>query len=337
MSFDDFLSRLDPKDARSLKTAATAEVIKIPTASRRLNLILGGGIPRGMVTTIYGNPSAGKSMLCLQSIAGWQKEGLVCGYIDAERTLDGAFAERLGVVTDQLVLDGSKSSDKIEQIVKKWITAGIDVIVIDSVSDIMPAVFVDDRTGELKESRKQIGQHAKAITELLNGIHYVNENTAVIIISQTTTKLEQTYVKQVPHGGKKTEFGSSVMILLTSSNTDAKQKKGIILKGGVKQELPIGRTVKAFTEKCKVAPAHRTCEYDIYYDGDFVGIDAAGELADMCVEYGAINKSAAWFKLDEERKWQGRDSLVAAIREDKNLEEELEEKLQEILDGGRKE
>jgi recombination protein RecA len=333
VSFEDFLNKLDPKDAKALKTASTAEVVKIPTASRRLNLMLGGGIPRGMITTIYGNPSAGKSMLCLQSIAGFQKMGLVCGYVDAERTLDSSFAKRLGVNTDELVLDGSKSSDKIEIIIKKWIAAGIDVIVVDSISDIMPAVFVDDKTGEMSDNRRQIGAHAKAVTNLLNGIHYVNEDTAVIIISQTTTKLEQTYVKQVPHGGKKTEFGSSVMLQLTSSNTDAKQKKGIIMKGGVKQELPIGRTVKAFTEKNKTAPAHRSCEYDIYYDGDFIGIDSIGELADMCAEFGVINKSAAWFKLDEERKWQGRDSLVNAIRQDVRLENELETLLEKVWNG----
>lgn len=333
MSFEEFLSRLNPKDARSIKTAADARVVKIPTASRRLNLILNGGIPRGMVTTIYGNFSAGKSMLCLQSIAGWQKQGLVCGYIDVEGTLDGEYAKRLGVNENELVLGSSKSSGKVEEIITKWIEAGIDVIVVDSISDIMPETFVDDKTGELNSNRKQIGQHAKAITNLLNGVHFVNENTAIIIISQTTTKLEQTYVKQVPHGGNKVPFGSSVMIQLTSSNTDAKQKKGMIVKGGVKQEMPIGRTVKAFTEKCKIAPQHRTCEYDIYYDGDFVGIDAAGELADMCVEYGVINKSAAWFKLDEERKWQGRDSLVRAIRENDELEAELEALLQEVLNG----
>lgn len=334
MSYEEFLSRLDPKDARGIKTAAESKVVKIPTASRRLNLILDGGLPMGMVTTIYGNFSAGKSMLCLQSIAGWQKQGLVCGYIDVERTLNGEYAQRLGVNVDELIVSGSKSSGKIEETLKTWIEAGIDVVVIDSISDIMPEVFVDDKTGELSESRKQIGQHAKAVTGLLNGIHYLNERTAIIVISQTTTKIESNYIKQVPHGGNKVNFGSAVMIQLVSSNTDAKQKKGIIMKGGVKQELPIGRTVKAFTEKSKISPQHRTCEYDIYYAGDFVGIDSDGELADLCVEYGVVKKAGAWFTLDEGRKWQGRDALVKALREDQSLNAELEHLLEEILNGG---
>lgn len=333
MSFQDFLNRLDPKDAKNLETAATAERIKLPTASRTLNEILGGGIPKGMVTTIYGNFSAGKSMLCLQSIAVWQSMGYVCGYIDAERTLDAEFAKKLGVNVDELALDSSKSSERIERTIKKWIAAGMDAIVVDSISDVMPAVFIDEKTGELKDSRKQIGAHAKAITELINGIHYVNEQTAVILISQTTTKMEQTYVKQVPHGGKKTEFGSSIMLRLTSSNTDSNQKKGAVMRGGVKVELPIGRTVSAFTEKCKVAPQHRTAKYDIYYDGDFIGIDSAGELADLCVEYGVIEQNKAWFYLDSDTKWQGRDNLVKAIRTDKDLETRLENLLEEAKNG----
>lgn len=333
MSFQDFLNNLDPKDAKTIKTASDSRVVKLPLASRRLTKALDGGIPRGMITTIFGNFSAGKTMLCLQSIAQWQKMGLVCGFIDCEGTLDGEFASRLGVDTDQLVVDGSKSSGKVEKIMNKWIKAGIDVIVVDSISDIMPETFVDDKTGDLSDSRKQLGQHAKAITSLMNGIHYANEDTAVILLSQTTTKIEQTYVKQVPHGGQKIGFGSSVMIKLTSSNTDAKQKKGTILKGGVKQELPIGRTVDAFTEKNKTGPQHRTASYDIYYDGDFIGIDSAGELADLCVEYGVIEQSKSWFKLDDETRWQGRDNLVSAVRNDHELEERLE-KLLEDLDGG---
>lgn len=332
MSFQDFLNNLDPKDAKAIKTASEVRVEKLPLASRRLTKALDGGIPRGMITTIFGNFSAGKTMLCLQSIALWQSMGLVCGFIDCEGTLDGEFAERLGVNTDQLVVDGSKSSGKVEKIMNKWIRAGIDVIVVDSISDIMPETFVDEKTGDLSDSRKQLGQHAKAITSLMNGIHYANENTAVILLSQTTTKIEQSYVKQVPHGGQKIGFGSSVMIKLTSSNTDAKQKKGLVMKAGVKQELPIGRTVDAFTEKNKTGPQHRTASYDIYYDGDFIGIDAAGELADMCVEYGIVTRNGSWFTLDSETRWQGRDSMVIAVRNDHELESRLE-KLLEDLDG----
>ena len=334
MSFQDFLSKLSPADAKKIETAATRKLEKIPVASRRLTLALDGGIGRGRITTIYGNFSAGKTMLTLQSMAMWQEMGLTCGFIDCEKTFDAAFAEKLGVNTDELIVDGSQSSGRVESILTPWLKAGIDVVAIDSISHIMPEVFVDEKTGELSGSRKQIGQHAKAISNLINGIHYHNENTAVILLSQTTTDLSGMHPEQKPHGGNKVEFGSSTMIRLTSSNSDAKQKKGFVYKAGVKQELPIGRTVTAFTKKNKAGPQHRTATYDIYYDGDFVGVDSVGELVDLSIEYGVLNQGGSWIKLDEERKWQGRDNLVKIVRSDTELEHELETKLNGVLSNG---
>lgn len=334
MNFQDFLNNLDPKDQKKLKVASTVKNEKIPVASRRLTIALAGGIPRGRITTIYGNYSAGKTMLCLQSIALWQQMGLICGFIDCERTFDAEFAQRLGVNTDELVFDGSKSSEKVEEIALRWIKAGIDVVVVDSISDIMPATFVDENTGELNEQdgRKQIGAHAKAIGQLIKGIHYVNDNTAVILLSQTTTKMvSQNHTEQAPSGGNKVEFGSSTMIRLTSSHADKEQKQGTIVKAGVEQKVPIGRKVTAFTKKNKAGPQHRKAEYDIYYDGDFVGVDSDGELVDLCIEYGVLEKSGpSWIYLGED-KWQGRDKLVRAVRSDDELKSTLEQKLEEIL------
>lgn len=330
------MSQLSPKDARSIKVAADAKIHKIPLASRRLTRAMNGGIARGQITTIYGNYSAGKTMLALQSIANWQKAGLVCGFIDVEGTLDGDFARRLGVNVDELVVDGNRVARKVEQTACKWIKAGIDVIVIDSISAIMPDVFVDEKTGQLDEKRVQIGAHAKTIKALIHGIHYTNEakHTAVILLSQTTSEIGQTYVKQVPHGGKRVGFDSISMIKLTSSATDAnKQRKGLVQVGDVLEEMNCGREVEAFLEKNKAGPQHRGVKYDIYYDGQFIGIDSAGELADMCIDVGIINKSSAWFKYGE-HQWQGRNNMVAAIREDEELAAELEAKLDEVENGG---
>lgn len=325
-SFDDFLSRLDPKDAKKIKTADSIETIKYPLASRRLTSALRGGIGAGRITTIYGNTSAGKTLLTLQTIGKLQKQGKVCGFIDVEGTFDESFATRLGVNCNELLIDGSKAAGKVERYATMWMKAGMDLIVADSISDIMPDVHVDDKTGNLSEGRKQLGAHAKAITNLIHGIHYNNERTAVILLSQTTTKIESTYTKQIPHGGQRIFFDSSTVIRLTSSNTDAKQKKGKVQVGTSLIEMPIGRTVEAFVEKNKIGPQHRTAEYDIYYDGPEIGIDTVGELADLCVEFGIINKGGAWFKY-QDQQWQGRDSLVQAIKSDPNLEIKLESKL----------
>lgn len=334
MSFEDFLSRLDPKDAREIKTADKVETIRFPLASRRLTYALKGGIGAGRITTIYGNTSAGKTLLTLQTIALLQSMGKVCGFLDVEGTFDEEFARKLGVNTSELVLDGSKSSVKVEKKARSWIRAGIDFVGIDSISDVMPEVHVDEKTGALSENRKQLGAHAKAITSLIHGIHYDNEKTAVVLLSQTTTKIEQTYTKQVPHGGQRVFFDSSTMIRLTSSNTDAKQHKGIVQIGNSKVEVPIGRKVEAFVEKNKIGPQHRTASYDIYYDGPNLGIDKVGELVDLGLDFAILEKGGAWYKLDADRRWQGRDALISAIKEDPDLEIELESKLNEAMYGG---
>lgn len=330
-AFDDFVSKFDSKQRRELQFAAGIKVEVLPLASRTLTKALGGGIRRGTITTIFGNPSAGKSMLAMQSIGMWQKQGLVCGYIDVEQTFDPAFAAKLGVNIDELIVSGSKSGARVTNTATDWLEKDIDVIVIDSVSDILPEVFVDkDGTVKNAEDTKQIGAHAKAITSMINSIHFANNNTAVILLSQTTTKIESTYVQQIPHGGKKIEFGSSQMIQLTSSPADAKQIKGLHRDGDILVERAIGRSVEATVKKNKVGPQSGTAKYDIYYGGDNIGIDSTGELFDLAVEKLVVIKSQAWFNYGD-LKWHGRSAALEAIRENPELEKELEQ----AIDGQR--
>lgn len=330
-AFDDFVSKFDGKQRKELQFATGIKVEILPLASRTLTKALGGGIRRGTVTTIFGNPSAGKSMLAMQSVGMWQKQGLVCGYIDVEQTFDPAFAARLGVNTDELIVSGSKSGARVTNTATDWLEKDIDVIVIDSVSDILPEVFVDkDGTVKNAEDTKQIGAHAKAITAMINSIHFANNNTAVILLSQTTTKIESTYVQQIPHGGKKIEFGSSQMIQLTSSPADAKQIKGLHRDGDILVERAIGRSVEATVKKNKVGPQSGTAKYDIYYGGDNIGIDSTGELFDLAVEKLVVIKSQAWFNYGD-LKWHGRSAALEAIRENPELEKELEQ----AIDGQR--
>lgn len=334
MSKEDFLSKLDPKVAKAMKTASETEVIRFPLASRRLTHALGGGIGAGRVTTIYGNQSAGKSLLTLQTIGQLQKQGLVCGFADVENTYDKDFAARLGVNNDELYITGSKSSGRLSNEIIPWIEAEMDILVIDSISDILSESFVD-KDGTIKESddRKQIGAHAKAITGLIQAIHYSNSKTAVVLLSQTTTKMETWGAMQVPHGGQKTLFGSSQIIRLASSNTDAKQKKGLIQVGERKVEQPIGRTVEAIVQKNKLGRQSTTAVYDIYYAGDNIGIDLDGELVDMSTDFGVLSKGGAWFEF-EGQKFQGRDSVIEAVQKDQALKSELEKRLDSYLSAG---
>lgn len=322
---EEFLATLDPKTAKRIRTAESTELVRYPLASIGLTQATNGGIGAGRFTMIYGNTSSGKSLLTMQSVGIWQKMGLTCAWVDAEGTYEKSFAARLGIDNDSLLLFQEKTFAGITDKTKPIIKAGVDILVIDSISDIMPDAFVEE--GELKDFNKttQVGAHAKGNTRMLNALHYLNEKTAVVIISQTTTQIEQTYTKQVPHGGKKVEFMVSQMIKLTSSNTDAKQIKKIRPVGNKLIEVPVGRRVEAFVEKNKMGKQHTKASYDIYYDGDFLGIDRDAELIDSAVEWGVANKGGAWFEYDS-IKSQGRDRFIDDLKTAgmiKQLENEL--------------
>jgi recombination protein RecA len=314
LSLEDYLARLDPKTAKRVKTAQEIELVRLKTASLGLNLALGGGIGKGRVTLTYGPPSSGKSLLWMQSIANWQKEGRICAWIDVEGTYEKGFAAKLGIDNDNLILIQKKSFGAITDEIMPHIRAGIDALVIDSVSDALPEVFTDGDGGVVEfEKMKQLGAHAKSCTMMLNAIHYENSETAVILISQTTTKIEQTYVKQVPHGGQKILFGSSQIIKLTSSNTENQQKKSKVQIGDRLVEIPVARSVEAYVEKNKLGPQSQKAGWDLYYAGDFIGIDAIGEVVDLAVAYEIVRKSGAWFKYDGEQT-QGRDGFIQRMR-----------------------
>lgn len=333
MAFEDFMARLDPKTAKRLKTAQEVELIKFPLASTGLTTALGGGIGAGRITLVYGNTSSGKSVLMMQTIGLLQKMGYVCAWVDVEGTYEKSFGARLGINNDELILIQKKSFGAITDSIMPLIRGGIDFICVDSISDALPEVFVD-KDGEAVEfeKMKQLGAHAKSCTMMVNAIHYENEKTAVVLISQTTTKIEATYVKQVPHGGQKVPFASSQIIKLTSSNTENQQKKGITYIGDLAIEAPIGRKVEYYVEKNKLGPQSRKGEYDLFYDGGFVGIDSVGEVLDAAEKYGIVRKSGAWYYVEEE-KFQGRDTAISALRENDVLLKTLKEKVTTVLTG----
>jgi len=308
MDLQDFLAKLDPKTANRIKTAQETEIERLPLISYGLTKALGGGIAKGRLATFYGNQSAGKSLMFQETIGKlWQPAGLVCAYYDVEGAYDKEWAARLGVDNKQLMLYHSKSSGKIEEDIVPLLRAEADVVIIDSISDIMPETFVG-KDGALNDQadRKQLGAQAKAITALVNGILYNNENTAVVLLSQTTTEINPTYVKQIPHGGKKVLFASSQIVKLTSSGTDGQQIKGDYQVGDLTIEQPIGRTVAAYVEKNKLGRQSASCEYDMYYAGSKVGIDRTGEVIKEALKYKIFYKApkSSWIEWGDQ-KWQG--------------------------------
>ena len=335
MALEDFLARLDPKTANRVKTAAENELIRLPMASYGMTKALGGGVAKGRISLFYGNQSAGKTLQLQQAVALWQKMGLICAWVDVEDAWDKEWAERLGVDNNELILIKAKSSAKIEEEIAPLIQNKIDVIVIDSISDIMPEVFVGaDGSLNAQTDRKQIGAQAKAITALVSGILYLNEETAICLISQTTTQFEQWGVVQVPHGGKKVLFASSQIIRLTSSNSDGNQIKGDNYIGDLVIQENIGRTVKGIVEKNKLGKQGGTFEYDMYYAGKNVGIDNIGEIIKTAIKYNIIVKPAksAWHEF-EGKKWQGQEKTTNYFRENPDQLQYLKAVIEQVEAG----
>lgn len=297
MGINDLLENLDPKTRKRFITAQQQETVRLPLASVGLTEALGGGIGAGRLTTIYGNTSAGKSALCLQSIGMWQAQGLTCAYVDSEMTYDKEWSAKLGVDNDELILIQKRSFGAAFDTVKPLVKAGLDVLVVDSISDLLPEQFVDEK-GEIKDfaGQKQIGAHARSTSIFINGLHYINEKTALIALSQTTTDLSGMHPVQIPMGGKKLGFASSQIIKLKSSGKDANLKDEVAVGERMFEEF-VGRRVEYTVEKNKMAPAGRTGTYNIYFDGDEIGIDRTAELVDLAERYGVVEKSGnAWFK-----------------------------------------
>lgn len=327
---EDFLATLDPKVAKALRMASETKTELLPLRSYGLTEALGGGIGRDRVALVYGNTSSGKSGLMMQSMADWQESGLVCAYVDTEGTWDNKWAERLGVNVKDTILIQKKSISRVYNEIRPLLEGGIDAIVMDSISMMLPDAFIDD-DGKAKnlENHKQIGAKAKALTSLVNAIHYSNERTAVSMISQTTTDLSGMHPRQIPDGGKKMQFACSQIIKLTSSSTDAKQIKGDIQVGSKIIQVPVGRTVQVLVEKNKIAPQGRTAEYDFYYDGPHVGVDAVGEVVDEAIKFGVINKGGAWLSFGDD-KWQGRPALVKFARNDSDFLTEVKSEIEKV-------
>ncbi len=302
------------------------------TPSYGLNRALGGGLPYGRQVLVWGSKSSAKSSLCLQMIGLAQKEGKVCAWIDAEMSYDKGWAEKLGVDTSKLIVSQARTINEMVDVGVQLMEAGVDLIVVDSITSLLPAIYFEKDSDELKalENTKQIGAESRDFSNAWKMLNYANNKvkpTLFVLISQSRNNISAMYTSQQPTGGQATKFYSSTVIKLFSSESDNQALKGKIYVGDKAIEEKVGRKVRWELQFSKTSPAFQSGEYDFYFRGDNLGIDSIGDLVDTAELVGIVNRTGAWYQLEDGTKIQGRDAFVSRVREDEELRNSILGKL----------
>jgi recombination protein RecA len=333
MTVEDVLAQLNPKLRKNLTTGdmvAETEFQALP--SYGLNRALNGGLPYGRQVLVWGSKSSAKSSLCLQMIGEAQLDGKVCAWIDAEMSYDKGWAEKLGVDNSKIILSQARTINEMVDVSTQLMAAGVDIIVVDSISSLLPAIYFEKDSTELKqlENTKQIGAEARDFSHAWKMINYANNKTKptlFIAISQSRNNINAMYTSQIPTGGTSTRFYSSNIIKLFSSESDNQAIKGKIPVGDKLIEEKVGRKVRWELQFSKTSPAFQSGEYDFYFRGEKVGIDGIGDLVDTAEMNGLVQRTGAWYQLEDGSKIQGRDAFVERVREDEKLQKALVEQL----------
>lgn len=329
---EEALALLDPKIRNKLATGAGIKTETQPTPSPGLNRALNGGLPYGRQVLVWGSKSSAKSSLCLQTIGLAQKDGKLCAWIDAEMSYDEAWAKNLGVDTDKLIYSQARTINEMVDVAVALMQAGVDLIVIDSITSLLPAIYFEKDSDELKslENTKQIGAESRDFSNAWKMINYANNKikpTLIIAISQSRNNINAMYTSQQPTGGQSTKFYSSTVIKLFSSESDNQALKGKIPVGDKLIEEKVGRKVRWEIQFSKTSPAFQSGEYDFYFRGDNLGIDSIADLVDTAEMNGLVERTGAWYKLESGDKIQGRDAFIKYVKDTPEYQAELKAKL----------
>jgi recombination protein RecA len=335
-TIEEALALLDPKLRKKVGPAVGIKTEFQPTPSPGLNRALGGGFPYGRMVLLWGSKSSAKSSLCLQTIGMAQKEGKLCAWVDAEMSYDEEWAKKLGVDPEQLIYSEARSTNDMVDVVTALLGAGVDIIVIDSISSLLPAVYFEKDSNELKrlENTKQIGAESKDLKHAWGMINWANNNekqSLVIAISQSRNSIQAMYTQSIPTGGLATQFMASTIVKLFSSSSDAQALKAKIKIGDKLIEQKVGRKVRWEVTNSKTSAPGDSAEYDFYYRGNLIGVDTIADLVDTAEMLGHVNRTGAWYQLEDGTKVQGRDAFVEKVKEDERLRNELEAKINESI------
>src|SRR5687768_5111068 len=291
------------------KNDKSLDIETIPSGSLGLDIALGvGGLPRGRVVEIYGPESSGKTTLALHTIAEAQKKGGICAFIDAEHALDPIYARKLGVNTDELLISQPDAGEQALEIADTLVRSGaVDVLVIDSVAALVPRAELEGEMGDSLPGlqARLMSQALRKLTASINRSH-----TMVIFINQIRMKIG------VMYGSPETTTGGNALKFYASVRLDIRRI------GAIKErDEVVGNQTRVKVVKNKLAPPFRMVEFDIMY-GE--GISKTGELIDLGVKAGVVEKSGAWFSYDSQRIGQGRENAKTFLKENPDIAGKIE-------------
>jgi recombination protein RecA len=291
------------------KNEKAVEIETVSTGSLGLDIALGvGGLPKGRVIEIYGPESSGKTTLALHTIAEAQKKGGICAFVDAEHALDPIYARKLGVKLDDLLISQPDTGEQALEICDTLVRSGaIDVLVVDSVAALTPRAEIEGEMGDV-----QPGSQARLMSQALRKLtaSISRSKCMVIFINQIRMKIGVMYGSpETTTGGNALKFYASVRLDIRRIST---------LKD---RDEAIGNQVRVKVVKNKVAPPFKQVEFDIMF-GE--GISKAGELVDLGVKAGIVEKSGAWFSYDSQRLGQGRENSKTFMRENPDVASRIE-------------
>jgi recombination protein RecA len=292
----------------------------IPSGSIALDYALGvGGYPRGRIVEIYGPESSGKTTLAIHAIAEAQKQGGIAAFIDAEHAFDRFYAANLGVNVDELLIsqpdNGEQALDIADQLIR---SAAVDIIVIDSVAALTPKAEIEGDMGDNK-----VGLQARLMSQALRKLTSTisKTNTTCIFINQLREKIG------VMFGNPETTTGGNALKFYASVRLDIRKSSPI--KDG---DEVVGNEVKVKVVKNKVAPPFRRAEFEVMY-GE--GISRVGEVVDLGVNFGILEKSGSWYSYGGSKLGQGKEATKAVLRDNPELQEEVTAKIYEAMKAGK--
>lgn len=290
------------------------DIETVSTGSLGLDIALGiGGLPRGRVIEIYGPESSGKTTMALHVIAEAQKQGGTCAFVDAEHALDPTYARKLGVDLDDLLISQPDAGEQALEIVDTLVRSGaVDVLVVDSVAALVPRAELE---GEMGDSH--VGLHARLMSQALRKLtgSISRSRTMVIFINQIRMKIG------VMFGSPETTTGGNALKFYASVRLDIRRIGAIKDKDEV-----VGNQTRVKVVKNKVAPPFKMVEFDIMY-GE--GVSKAGELLDLGVNAGIVEKAGAWFSCDGQRIGQGRENAKTFLKENPEMAVDIERRIRE--------